>query len=320
MNTKERKGPSGTSSRTRRAKRPPSQTRRNEDVVYTAPGPFKRERFILQLLTVVAVVLALLFGMSIFFKVGVETDASGAQIAKIYVSGTNKYTAHDVVEASGIKIGENLLTIRETEVSGRVMEQLPYVTKVRVRIKLPDTVNIEITETDVTYSVEAADGSWWLIRADGKVLDKTNAAEAELTTKVIGVKIASPVVGEQAVAFEQEQPQSEESEATQAGQATQPTQPIITAAEQLTTLLEILQNLESNGVIGDVVSVDVSNLNGISLWYGDRYDVYLGDRTRIDFKISSMIAAIQKMKSYQTGKLDVSFTTMEDQVIYTPFE
>lgn len=317
MELKERKRPGGSATRKRR--RPDSQKRRNDDVIYTAPGPFKRERFLLQLLTVVAVVLALLFGMSIFFKVG-STDG---QIPKVYVSGTNKYTPYDVVQAAGIKVGENLLTVRETEVSGRIMEQLPYVTKVRVRIKLPDTVNIEIVETDVTYSVEAADGTWWLIRADGKVLEKTNAAEAELTTKVIGVKLASPVVGEQAVAFEPEQPKPEENQQTdetQATQATQALQPVITAAEQLTTLLEILQNLESNSIIGSVVSVDVSNLNGISLWYGDRYDVYLGDRTRIDFKISSMIAAINQMKSYQTGKLDVSFTTMEDQVIYTPFE
>ena len=41
----------------------------NTDVVYTAPEPFSRKRFLLRLLTVVAVVLALTFGMSIFFKV-----------------------------------------------------------------------------------------------------------------------------------------------------------------------------------------------------------------------------------------------------------
>ena len=46
MNTKERRRPAGT------------RTRKADDVVYTQPGPFRKERFFLQLLTVVAVVLA----------------------------------------------------------------------------------------------------------------------------------------------------------------------------------------------------------------------------------------------------------------------
>ena len=311
MELRERKRTGSSASRAGRAKRPASQTRKREEVIYTAPGPFKKERFFLQLLTVVAVVLALVFGMSIFFKVGQETGPSGEQIAKIYISGTNKYTAHDVAEASGIKVGENLLTIRETEVSGRIMEQLPYVTHVRVRIKLPDTVNIEIVEADVVYALEAADGTWWLIRADGKVLEKTNVADAGLHTVVSGVKLQSPVEGEQAVAFEPQQ-------ATEDG--AENVSPVVTGAEQLNALLDILTSLESNGVIGDIASIDVSNINALNLWYGDRYEVYLGDSTNISFKVGSMIAAIREMKSYQSGKLDVSFTTMEDQVIYTPFE
>ena len=40
-----------------------------QDVVYTQPKPFNRTRFLLQLATVGAVVIAVLFGMSIFFKV-----------------------------------------------------------------------------------------------------------------------------------------------------------------------------------------------------------------------------------------------------------
>ena len=53
--------------------RKPSPKRPTADVVYTQPGPFNIERFLLHLATAVAVVLALLFGMSIFFKVDTVT-------------------------------------------------------------------------------------------------------------------------------------------------------------------------------------------------------------------------------------------------------
>lgn len=273
------------------------------DVVYTQPGPFNKERFVLQLLTVVAVVLAILFGMSIFFK----TDRD-----KILISGTEKYTAYDVWKVCGIKDGENLLTIREPEISGRILEALPYVKQARVGIKLPDTVNIEIVEFEVVYSVEATDGSWWLIRCDGKVVEQTNAADAERHTQIKGIRLANPVVGELAVA---EEPEPEETQ--EAGAATPVT---VLGSERLEVLLSILGYLESNSIIGDAASIDVTNVNNLELWHGDRFQVILGDRMDMDHKIKSMKAAIEQMEQYSSGMLDVSFTLKETEVIYTPFE
>ena len=271
------------------------------DLVYTQPGPFNRDRFILRLGTVVAVVLALLFGMSIFFKVDKD---------KILVSGAEKYTAYDIVKASGIKDGENLLTLRKPEIGGKIIEALPYVVKARPRIKLPDTVIIEVEETDVVYSVEATDGSWWMIRADGKVLDKTNPAEAARTTTVKGLRLATPVIGEQAVA-EEVIPEETEGETT----------PVtVLGSERLSVLVSILGFLESNGIIGDCASVDVSNPNNLELQYSSRYQVILGDSLNLDYKIKSMKAAVDEMKEYSSGVLDVSFTVKETEVIFTPAE
>ena len=273
------------------------------DVVYTQPGPFNKERFVLYLLTVTAVVLALLFGMSIFFK----TDRD-----KILISGTEKYTAYDVWKVCGIQDGENLLTLREAEISGRILEALPYVKQARVGIKLPDTVNIEIWEAEVVYAVEAADGNWWLMRGDGKLVEQTNTADAERYTKVKGVRIADPVVGEQAVAEEQEPEET--------GEAGQETPVTVLGSERLEILLSIIGYLESNSVIGDAASIDVTNPNNLELWHGSRFQIVLGDRTDLDYKIKSMKAAMEQMESYSSGMLDVSFTLKETEVIYTPFE
>lgn len=302
--------PAGTSAPVKRAasKRMPVRAKTQKtperqptpDVVYTEPGLFNRNRMILRLITVVAVVLALIFGISIFFKVETVT-----------VAGCQKYTAAEVKEASGIRSGDNLLGLNNARVTSNIIGDLPYVSSVRVGIKLPNTVKIEIVELDVVYAVEADDGSWWLIRADGVVIEKTNSADAELYTKLLGVNLTKPVVGEKAVAA---QPASQET--TENGE---PVPITVKAEEQLDTVISLMQYLEEYGVIGEAASINVENLSELEIWYGTRYQVLLGDTLDLKNKVARMKAAIDSASDTQTGILDVTFTIIPDQVICTPF-
>lgn len=290
-----------TVNRTARAPRRTSQpVKVSPDVVYTQPETFNRGRFILRLATVVAVVIALVFGMSIFFKV-----------ESVVVSGTNKYTAWDIREASGIRDGENLLGINAPRISTKVKAALPYVDTVRVGIKLPDTVQIEVVELDVVYAAQATDGSWWLLSSEGVVVDSTTSSESGKYTVLMGVELLSPTVGAQAVAAE---PVSDET--LESGQTIPVT---VKGSDKLSAALSIFQYLEGAGVIGDAASVNVEDLSQIVLWYGERYQVKLGDTTQLKFKVESMKTAIDQMTHYQTGVLDVSFTTWPDEVGYNPF-
>lgn len=270
------------------------------DVVYTEPGLFNRNRLILRLATVVAVVLALIFSISIFFKVETVT-----------VAGCQKYTAAEVKEASGVREGDNLLGLNNARITSNIIGDLPYVSSVRVGIKLPNTVKIEIVELDVVYAVEADDGSWWLIRADGVIIEKTNSADAELHTKLLGVKLTKPVVGEKAVAA---QPPSQETTADG-----EPAPITVKAEQQLDTAISLMQYLEEFGVIGEAASINVENLSELEIWYGTRYQVLLGDTLDLKNKVSRMKAAIDTASDTQTGILDVTFSVMPDQVICTPF-
>lgn len=284
-------------------RRPSGKKRRKTDakVVYTESKPFNRNRFILQLVTMVAVVLALLLGLSIFFKAN-----------EFIVSGAETYTAYQIRQASGIQQGENLLTVNGAKVSGRIMAKLPYIKQVRVQIKLPDTVLIEVVEVDVTYAVQAKDEQWWLIDCDGKVIERISAAEAKSYTQILGVRLDTPVTGKQAVA---EEPVPEGT--TPDGETIPVT---VYGSERLATVLEVLQNLEKRGVVGNtIVSVDVSNMGNIELWYMDRYQILLGSNEDLDEKIHLMKNTIDQSSEYQSGVLDLSFTARPDDVIYTPF-
>ena len=290
-------------------KRPQTVTRTTPDVVYTPATPFNRNRFVLRLTTVVAVVMALVFGISIFFKVEVVT-----------VSGAKKYDAWTVKEASGIEEGDNLLTFGKAKACGKITAKLPYVESVRIGIKLPDTVNIEIKELDVAYSIKDSSNNWWLVTSEGRVVEKVDNATAGEYTEIQGVSLADPVSGQQAVAHEDTM---QNNPAATDDSSVSLTESVVRNSDRLAAVLDILQYLEERGIIGEAASIDVTDLGNIVLWYGQRYKVLLGNALNLAYKIECMDAAINGdngLKEYDSGVLDISFTIKEDQVIYESFE
>lgn len=280
-------------------KRTPAQ-----EVVYTAPEPLDRKKLILRIATIAAVVLALFMGCSIFFKV-----------EKVVVSGNVKYDAWTVREASGIEEGASLLTFGKAKACGQITQKLPYVKIVRIGVTLPNTVNIYIEELDVVYSAEDSKGGWWLLTSDGRVVEKTSASYAKSQTVLKGFELDAPVVGEKAKAVEADPNATDEN-----GEQIVVT---ITNQERLDTALTIVTELERKGILGKAVSVDVTNMAAIELWYGKDYQVKLGDAGEMEKKLGLMCGTIQRHEkegSYQNGILDITFEIYPDAVGYQPFE
>ena len=271
-----------------------------DDVVYTEPKPFLRRRFILHMATVLAVVVALILGMSLFFKVETVT-----------VAGMEKYSAWDVRQPSGNSDLENLLGISKAKISDSILKNLPYVQTVRIGIKLPGTVHIEVTEFPVVYAIEDTEGTWWLIGSDGRVADRTTSAEAMDITKIQGVRIVNPQLGSAAVAEEPEPTIDEEGNEI----------PVtVYGRERLALALEMIGVLEENGILGKMASIDVTDLGALTMWYGSQYKVLLGDKSRLAYKIGAMSSALSQFGSYDSGNLDVRFTVSATEVILSPFK
>lgn len=276
-------------------------------VTYTQPMPFNLNKLLLQLAVVIAVVLAVVIGLSVFFKVD-----------RVVVYGNEAYSAWAIQEASGIEGGENLLSFGRTRACGKIITALPYVKNVRIGIKLPDTVNIYIEEFDVSYAIEDANKGWWLMTSSGKIAEQIDKAKSNSYTKIEGVQLVGPIVGEQAVALEVFAPEATES--ADATASTEVTSPVatVTAHDRLQAALLILESLEANDIVGEVSSVDVTSIFNLELRYGQRYQVKLGDTSEMDRKISEMKKAVAQLNDYQTGILDISYVTWPDGPFYTP--
>ena len=284
-----------------------AKKKKRPEVTYTQPVPVNLNQMLMKILIVIAVVVAITLGISVFFKV-----------EKVVVYGNKAYSAWTVQEAGGIETGSNLLSLNNTRACGKIKAALPYVDTVRIGIKLPDTVNIYVEEIDVAYAITTLDGTNWLMTSGGKVVEQIDSGTATDYTKIEGVYLDNPAPGQQARAMEEPE---ETTAATEAGSALpEETQPVIvTGAARLDTALMILQQLEANDIVGEAASVDVRSLSNIELWYGQRFQVKLGDAGNMNIKISWMKAAVNQLTDYDMGILDVSFTTWPDRVGYTPF-
>lgn len=285
----------------RRPISPEEPRRAAPEVVYTPPEPLDRKKLILRLVSVAAVVLALFMGFSIFFRVD-----------QIVVTGTEKYSAWAVREASGIKEGESLLSFGKARAAGKITGQLPYVKSVRVGVTLPGTVNIYIEELEVVYSAQDQDGKWWLLSADGRLVEKTSQAKAESNTVLKGFTLLAPKAGQQAKAVE--------AEPGATGEDGEEVIITVTNQERLDAALTILSRLEFNEILGKAASIDVTDMGNIELWYGTQYQVLLGDAGLLQEKIDDMCAAIRQLGTHQSGILDVTYTVEPDGIRCLPFE
>lgn len=281
------------------------------EVRYTQPKPLRRGKLALQLLSMAAVVMAVMMGLSVFFRV--ET---------VMVSGAENYTPWMIREASGIEEGESLLSIREPRIASRIQNELPYVDEVKVSVTLPGTVNIDIRELQVTYAIQAGDSSWWLISSEGRVVEKTSSAGS--FTRVQGVKLQDPEPLEQAKAWVA--PAIPDPAATEAPEetaaATEPENPAPLeeqqlADERLAALLTVLQELERSRIIGEARIIDVSDAGDIRLEFGQNLVVRLGGSERMSYKIAYMASALEQLGENAGGELDLTLQYAEE-ALYTP--
>lgn len=267
-------------------------------VVYRAPRPMRRGRFLWKLVSMAAVVAAVFMALSVFFRV--ET---------ITVAGTDKYSPWMIRQAAGVEPGDALLGIGKARVASRIIAKLPYVDEVKVDVRLPGTVEIQITELQVTYSIEDENGAWWLISSSGRAVEQVTLEKALGYTRVEGLAIRTPQPGQtvQAIAGQIVDPDD----------GTSVTQDQSQADRQLRDLITVMTALENNRIIGEVARINVADPADIRLEYPQLLTVLLGDSEQMDYKISYLAAAVRQLEDRQSGELDLSLQYTED-AIFTP--
>ena len=115
--------------------------------------------FLYKMLSLIIILVVIAAGCVVFFRV-----------EDITVSGVSRYTAQEIIDASGVAQGDNLFLVGSSRTAQKIYSTLPYVDEVNIRHALPDGIVITVTER-VPAAVIQGDDGWWIIDAKGKILD-----------------------------------------------------------------------------------------------------------------------------------------------------
>ena len=240
----------------------------------------RRGRFsgLYKALSVMLVAAAVVLACVVFFRVN-----------SIEVSGTVHYTAEEIIEASGIMIGDNLVGLSRSRVSAAICTKLPYVENVSIKKVLPDGVVLRVSERVAAASVGSAEGRW-LISAQGKLLEKDSGSLRVLT--INGLTAAGPYPGGKIQVAEGEE-------------------------TTLSYVTELLAQLESHGWLARCTALDCSAATFMMLDYGI-YRVKLPRGGDYDYCLSLTESALAsgKIQEGVGGSLDL--TVAEGKVYYRP--
>ena len=166
----------------------PPKRRRRPPVNAAERRRRRRRRMAIFYLLLFLVVLgsALTLSLTVLFRV--ET---------IEVKGESRYSAEEILEASGLEAGGNLFLTDVSAASAAIEKTLPYIGEADVRRVLPSEIEIEVSEEELAGAV-LDDTQYILVGVSGKVLDRT-AEKPENCPLVKGLTVLEAQIGSQIV-------------------------------------------------------------------------------------------------------------------------
>lgn len=225
----------------------------------------KRKFVFYSMLVVFFVLLITTLSLTVFFNIN-----------DIAVTGNNYYSAQTLIEASGLKHGQNLFRLNKFKIIDSMYEKLPYISELKIDRHLP--VGIEIIVTECKPFVRLEQGSdFYILDRNLKVLEKTDTCP-ETLPPVTGIIPTSITVGKTLT--------------DENG-----------AANRLSALCASLDT-HFHGV--GVSAIDVSVSYDITFLYMDRIKVKVGTAENIPTKLQLAKYIVNENRSNEYAVLDVS--------------
>ena len=236
-----------------------------------------RFSFLYRILVFVAICGAIAVALALFFKV--ET---------ITVTGNSRYTAKQIIDAGGMRVGDNMFFLNKYRASEEITASLPYVETVRISRQLPDTLVVTVTECTAPAAI-AQDDKLWLLSGDGKIVD-SKTGDGKQYAVVKGLSLVDPQIGADIQVPEEQQ----------------------SSAQLLLTLLGLLRDKD---MLSDVQTIDLSDTAEVVMGYLDRFDVTFRWDADFDYKLDYLLAVVERLEINETGAIDM---TQEGKASFIP--
>lgn len=285
-NAKTRRSGTGNASRNRAPRREPYHSSgasrtgaRSRRALVERQKKKKRRRMISRIGIAVLVLLAIVFAPTIFF-----------QVSKINVTGDTRYTSEQLIKSTGVKQGDNMFFLDTEQIAADLKDEYPYLDTVKLRRKLPSTLQIEVNDRTAVLSIEQ-NGKYLILDMSGKVLEKTKSA-AKGTAKVTGVPMKGLHVGDTV-------------DKDKYGKAA--------------SVMKLLELTDQYGMKKHIKTIDVEKAYDVRVTYDKRYTILLGalEESNLEHKIQFLKAILKEPSLPESGVIDL---TDEKEARYRPTE
>jgi cell division protein FtsQ len=226
--------------------------------------------------SVLIIGLLTVFGISVFMK-----------ILEIEVVGASTYSQAEVIEASGITSGDNLLFIDSDAASQRIYTEMPFVRDVKITRVPPSAVLIEVAESTALAVITYKDGAL-MIDSECRILEKMDKVPdiPDGSIEITGLSSPdAPVEG-------------------------RPLKAELGNENQLQYLRDVLVAIEKEGMQKDVAYIDVANTSKINFGYLGTFRVILGNPSNIRHKLSQLPGFVAEIRAKSSadakGEIDMS--------------
>ena len=218
--------------------------------------------FLIAILLCVAVILSL----TVFFPIELIT-ASGSKI----------YTNEQILNECEIKTGDNLFAVSEGKTEETLKQKLPYIESIDFVRKLPDTLEIVITDAKEHYCYQI-DSLYYTVSDKGWVLSETD-------TPILGIPV---IIGDGVNC--------------KVGSSIE-----FTDLEQKALVESLAEHLLDMDI--DTQIIDVTDMLSIKLKVENRFEVNLGTTNFVVEKIKHLAGMIENIAAEKSGKSGCIFGT-----------
>lgn len=218
----------------------------------------------------------------VLVTVGAIVYSSVFRIATISVEGNVRFSDAEIIELSGIRLGDNVLQLDEKKIGDRIETNSYLVFGGVSRLTFRD-VQISVYErTPVAFII--SHGSRYIIDSRGNLLEQDSSIEnIPGLLRVEGISVKGATEGERIS--------------------------VDTAYEiRLALYADLMLELKAMGAVGEITELYVNNMDSIYLVTHDGYSVHFGDSSSLHAKLRSTLLTVAELRARGSGvgTIDVS--------------
>ena len=244
----------------------------------------RRRKAIIGVLCVLAVlVVGIVLSINLLFKV---TDFRVENADRTTPANTGIYTEQQLIDATGIQVGDNLYGFSTKEKSDQLLAQMPYLDVAVVTRQAPGTVIIRVQPAVERFKMEHS-GSWLVLSEQLKVLRVEPAEPDNLVQLDALLPEGAATTPGSFLTLDAPSEPTALATAMPSGTATPENADEADTAQETPNevLNELLGELDQYGLLDGTTVLTMQNMTELSFLYQGRVSVQLGTANNLDYKI-----------------------------------